>query len=155
MRCRPVLALPRPLARLAALGLLLLTALGLLAAPAGAAGLSSRPIGLSPAEQRTVLDLVDAICGDTWCEGDHAFDFRGFTCDTPAGTCVLRLRIARSGEEPLRWYVRSGTVTGFTRFSQMVETSASGHQSLAWPFYEALSEVVGEIEASVPAPRRR
>jgi hypothetical protein len=38
----------------------------------------------------------------------------------------------------------------------MVETSASGHRSLAWPFYEALTALVEDVEASVPeAPRRR
>ena len=140
----------RPLTRLAALALLLLTGLGLLTAPAGAAGLTSRQLGLSPAEQRTVLDLVDAICGDTWCEGDHAFRFQRFSCDRRRASCTLRLQLSSWSEEPRRWRTRSPRISGFPRYRDMVATGPGGGRSLQPAFYEAVGDAVRAAEATVP-----
>jgi len=115
-----------------------------LAGPASAA-----PPPLTDRQERVVLDLIDDICGDTWCEGDFAFDFRKFSCKE-AGDCKLRLRIAPYDEEPRQWLKRTGRVEGFTTFDQMVVTSPSGYQSLDRDFYLAVSDLIEKVEASVP-----
>ena len=114
-----------------------------LAGPADAA-----PPPLTVQQERVVLDLIDDICGDTWCEGDYAFDFQKFSCEQ--GSCSLRLRIAPYTDEALQWYRRTGQLEGFTAFDQMVVTSPSGYASLDPDFYAAVSDLVGRVEATVP-----
>lgn len=134
--------------RLATL-MVLVSSLGLLfAGPAAAVGPARS--GLTAQQERVVLHLIDDICGDTWCEGDFAFDFRRLSCEPAERSCELRLRIAPVGE-PLRWRWRSGEVEGFARFRQMVDTSATGRQSLNGDFYLAVSDLIARIEATVPA----
>jgi len=137
-----VRALSRRLVLPAVLGVALVAPL---AGPASAA-----PPPLSDRQERVVLDLIDDACGDSWCEGDFAFDFRKFSCKD-GGDCRLRLRIAPYDDEPLHWYRRTGLVQGFTTFDQMVVTSPSGYQSLDWDFYLAVSDVIDTVEASVPS----
>jgi len=137
-----VRVLSRRLVLPAVLGVALVTPL---AGPA-----SASPPPLTDRQERVVLDLIDDICGDTWCEGDFKFDFRKFSCKEDA-SCTLRLRIAPYDEEPLQWHRRSGQVEGFTTFEQMVVTSPSGYQSLDGDFYAAVSDLVEQVEASVPA----
>ena len=98
-----------------------------------------------------MLDLVDDICGDTWCEGDYAFDFRRLRCEAAERTCALTLRIARYGGDPLQWRWRTGEIHGFVRFRQMVVTAASGQRSLTPAFYSAVDALVQRVEAGVPA----
>ena len=129
-----------------------LAALTLSLVGAGAAPASAHPrapYDLTPRQEAVVLDLIDDICGDTWCEGDFAFDFRRFACSPEKRSCVLRLRIAYSGDDPLEWKWRSRQITGFPRFRHMVETSDTGYRSLDWDFYTAVSDAISSIEESV------
>ena len=127
---------------------LALSLVGIGTAPASAQP-ARAPYDLTPHQEAVVLDLIDDICGDTWCEGDFAFDFRRFECSPEQQSCTLRLRIASWAEEPLEWQWRSRQITGFPRFWQMVQTSDSGFQSLDWDFYLAVNDAISSIEASV------
>src|SRR5688572_13519096 len=53
--------------------------------------------GLSADQERTVVQLIDNICGDTWCEGDHNFRFDRLECKQPCGkaqgACTLTFRM--------------------------------------------------------------
>ena len=138
-------SLPR---RLAALVVLALSFAGLLGSPAHAST-TWTPV-LTGAQQRTVLDLIDDVCGDTWCEGDLRFDFRTFTCDRSHATCTLTVRLAPYTDGPTHWYRRSGPVSGFTRFPQMVATSPTGQRSLTPAFYDAVNVLVNAFEESLP-----
>ena len=137
--------LPRVL--LAALSVVVVAA-GPAAAPA-AAGPPTLRYALTASQERVVLRLVDDICGDTWCEGDHAMRFTGFTCSARRG-CVLRVRLASWSHEPLRWHDRSARVLGFPRFRDMVVTAPGGERSLQPAFFEAVGHAVRAMAASVP-----
>ena len=130
------------------LAALSLSLVGLGVAPASAE--ARAPYDLAPRQEAVVLDLIDDICGDTWCEGDFAFAFRRFSCSPERQSCTLRLRIASRATEPLEWRWRSREITGFPRFRQMVQTSETGYQSLDWDFYLAVSEAIRSIEQSLP-----
>ena len=130
---------------LARLLLVVLPVLALLPAPAAA----SPRYAVTAAQERVVLRLVDDICGDTWCEGDHAFRFRSFSCHPRRG-CVLRVELASWSQEPLRWRARSARVLGFPRFGDMVVTAPDGERSLRPAFYEAVGRAVRTMTASVP-----
>ncbi len=129
------------------LAALTLSLVGVAAAPASAQ--ARAPYDLTHRQEAVVLDLIDDVCGDTWCEGDSAFDFRRFHCSPETQSCVLRLRIASWDDDPLEWRWRSREITGFPRFRQMVQTSDSGYRSLDPEFYSAVSDAISSIEDSV------
>jgi hypothetical protein len=120
-----------------------------LAAPASASSPGPLRYALTGAQERIVLRLVDDVCGDTWCEGDHAMRFRSFTC-SPRRGCVLRMRLASWSQEPLRWHSRSARVLGFPRFADMVVTASGGERSLRPAFFEAVGRAVRTMADSVP-----
>ena len=110
---------------------------------------------LSPAQEKTALKLIDDICGDTWCEGDHDFAFEHLTCRSGSprspgnGVCTLKLRII-SRDDATRSYPRTCTTRGFAGFGSLVETASSGYQSLNWDYYLSLSDCINELEAELP-----
>ena len=80
---------------------------------------------LSTAQSRTVLKLIDDICGDTWCSGDYDFGFRRLTCATAARTCTLTLQVfPREGvPSSQKSYWRSCKTHGYRGFASLVDTS--------------------------------
>lgn len=101
-----------------------------------------------------MLKLIDDICGDTWCEGDHNFAFERLTCragttNAPnGGSCTLKLRLIPHDDNS-RSYRRTCTTGGFFGFDSLVETSQSGYPSLAWDYYLALTDCVALLESEL------
>ena len=112
--------------------------------------------GLTGKQAATVLELIDGICGDTWCEGDHNFRFDQIHCTRPCGTtpgtCRLAFRLFPydSDLETGPTYARTCKTAGFTGFPSLVETASNGYQSLNWDFYDALSACIGKVEEELP-----
>jgi len=112
---------------------------------------------LTKKQASTVLKLVDDICGDTWCEGDHNFHFdriqctRG--CQSSPGKCRLAFRLFPYGSDLATGptYPRSCETTGFTGFASLVDTAPNGYQSLNWQYYDALTACISELESKLPA----
>lgn len=110
---------------------------------------------LSPLQEATALKLVDDICGDTWCEGDHNFRFDRLDCRSGCGgqpgTCKLTFRIFSydTDVETGPTYARSCKTSGFTGFDSLVETQGN-HQALNWDYYEALTECIARVESRLP-----
>jgi hypothetical protein len=112
---------------------------------------------LTKKQASTVLQLIDDICGDSWCEGDHNFHFDRISCKqgcggTRAGTCEVTFRIFPydSDLETGPTYVRSCKTPGFTGVSSLVDIASNGYQSLHWDFYDALSACISEVESELP-----
>ena len=112
---------------------------------------------LTKKQAATVLKLIDNICGDSWCEGDHNFHFDQIQCQKPcgsarAGTCQVTFRIFPydSDLETGPTYVRTCKTPGFTGFSSLVDTAVNGYQSLNWDYYDALSACISEVESQLP-----
>ena len=112
---------------------------------------------LTKKQATTVLKLIDDICGDSWCEGDHNFHFDQIQCQPAcgkarAGTCQLTFRIFPydSDLETGPTYTRTCKTPGFTGFSSLVDTAESGYQSLHWDYYDALSACISDIESQLP-----
>ncbi|MDF3068730.1 MAG: hypothetical protein K0R38_4331 [Polyangiaceae bacterium] len=113
--------------------------------------------GLSPAQEKTTLKLIDDICGDTWCEGDNNFAFLALKCRAGSGnaahdgTCTLKLDIIpRVDETPAPRYRRTCTTSGFNGFTSLVTTSTHGYQALQPAYYDALSECINQLEEELP-----
>lgn len=137
----------RVLSRFVAVVLMVVVSAGLLAAPAAA---DLRPYRLTSWQERDVLRLIDELCGDIWCEGDHAFQFRRFSCHTKRGGCALVVRIASGSEEPLRWQWRAHPVRGYLRYADMVATGPDGQRSLRPAFLASVGDAVRAMQATVP-----
>ena len=112
---------------------------------------------LTKKQASTVLQLIDDICGDSWCEGDHNFHFDRIQCKPScgkarAGTCQVTFRIFPydSDLQTGPTYVRTCETPGFTGFSSLVDTASNGYQSLHWDYYDALSACISEVENELP-----
>lgn len=131
------------------------------AAPASSEGAQSseqdlRKNALTETQASAVLTLVDNICGDSWCEGDHNFHFDRIEC-TPAcrstpGTCRLRFRLFPYDSDLRQGpvYARSCETSGFYGFNSLVDTTENGYPSLNWEYYDQLSACIHEIEGKLP-----
>jgi len=106
---------------------------------------------LTAAQAKTALGLIDQICGDTWCDGDYDFGFRRLTCSKAAGTCTLTLQVfPREGVvSRARSYWRSCKTADFSGFDSLVNTGASGYQSLNNDYYDALSECLARVVSNL------
>jgi hypothetical protein len=113
---------------------------------------------LSKRQQATVLKLVDDICGDTWCEGDHNFSFDSLDCERACraqgaqeGSCELTFRVFSydTDLETGPTYTRSCRTEGFSGFDSLVE-SQGDYQSLAPAYYEALTQCISQVEDELP-----
>jgi hypothetical protein len=102
---------------------------------------------LTHAEVKTVLKLIDGVCGDTWCEGDNDFRFRHLFCESTSGTCALMFQTAaRDGASPPRWRWQTCRTTGFTGLDSLVDTAPGGYPSLKDSYYEALTACIDHLE---------
>lgn len=111
---------------------------------------------LTSKQASKVLELVDDICGDSWCEGDHNFHFDRIECSrgcgTASGTCRLAFRIFPydSDLKTGPTYALSCQTSGFNGFASLVDTAPNGDQSLNWQYYDALSACIDELERQLP-----
>jgi hypothetical protein len=109
---------------------------------------------LSDREQATVLKLIDDICGDTWCEGDHNFRFDRLECQKGCGgkdgTCKLTFRVFSydTDVETGPTFVRSCRTGAFTGFDSLV--TQGGFSSLEPAYYDALTACISRIEGELP-----
>jgi hypothetical protein len=109
------------------------------------------PNALSAAQAKTVLRLIDDICGDTWCDGDYDFGFRRLSCSSALHTCTLTLQaFPVEGVTALhRSYWRSCKTPGFAGFSSLVDTAPNGYQSLTEGYYDLLGECISRVESNL------
>ena len=111
---------------------------------------------LTKTQASTVLTLVDGICGDTWCEGDHNFRFDRIECSKACGklpgTCRLTFRIFPydSDVKTGPTFTRTCKTGGFQGFASLVETASNGYQALNWDYYDALSACINQVESELP-----
>ena len=110
---------------------------------------------LSGRQEATALKLIDDICGDTWCEGDHDFRFDRLQCQKGCGrnegSCMLTFRIFSydTDIETGPTYERACRTGGFTGFDSLVSTQGR-YPTLEPAYYDALSECISQIESQLP-----
>ncbi len=109
---------------------------------------------LTAAQSKTLLRLIDNLCGDTWCDGDYNFGFRKVSCNKSAKTCTLTLQVFPREGVPAtaKSYWRSCKTHGFRNFASLVVTAPSGYQSVQNDYYSQLTECIATLEAKLPRP---
>lgn len=109
---------------------------------------------LTRQQEATALKLIDDICGDTWCEGDHNFRFDRLECRTGCaskpGTCELTFRLFSydTDIETGPTYTRTCKTHDFKGFASLVDTQGS-YQTLNWDYYEALTACIARVESGL------
>jgi hypothetical protein len=110
---------------------------------------------LSEQQQAIVLKLIDDICGDTWCEGDHNFSFDRLDCQKGCngqdGSCQLSFRLFShdTDVDTGPTFARSCKTRGFSGFASLVRAQGT-LQSLQPAFYDALTDCISGVEAALP-----
>jgi hypothetical protein len=104
--------------------------------------------GLSRAEAAMVLDAIDDICGDTWCEGDHDFRFRRLRCEPRTSTCSLFFLMFPHGTAPTFASWRTCKTGDYAGLASLVETDARGVVALTPAYYETLTTCIAGLESS-------
>lgn len=109
------------------------------------------PNALTPAQTKTVLRLIDDICGDTWCDGDYDFGFRRLTCSGALHTCTLTLQAfpVEGVVASHKSYWRSCKTPGFSGFASLVNTATNGYQSLTDGYYDVLGECMARVQGNL------
>jgi hypothetical protein len=103
--------------------------------------------GLTREQAATAVDLIDDICGDSWCEGENDFEFRALGCSARTERCTLVFKIiprdSTPGAPPFFW--RSCTTGDFAGFESLVTTAENGYQALTPEYYDALTECISRL----------
>ncbi|HWL86190.1 MAG TPA: hypothetical protein VNO21_10330 [Polyangiaceae bacterium] len=108
------------------------------------------PSDLSDEQSKLVRQLLDDVCGDSWCEGAYEWKFPKVVCDFAGGTCTLTFLATDRGPTPAANYWRSCKVQDLTAFSDLVQTAPNGYSSLTDPFYDKVSACIDHIEHNLP-----
>lgn len=108
---------------------------------------------LTAKQAKLVVDELNDVCGDTWCEGDYSWDFSKIVCDFGKKTCTFTVKITDPGTDDStkddKVYWRSCKVAGVPGFTSMIDTAANGYQSLNETFYDKIDACVGKLEQGV------
>jgi hypothetical protein len=106
---------------------------------------------LSAAQKTAVLEQLNNICGDTWCDGDWSWSFKKVVCTLELGSCTWTALVTPSVPvaKPVPAYWRSCKVTGVHAFADLV-TTLNGFQTLNQNYYDASTDCVFKIEAKLP-----
>ena len=91
------------------------------------------------------LELIDNICGDTWCEGDFNFEFSQFELDTIKAEAKVSFKlISEWGKEP-KFYITYCIVKNIHFIGDVIGTYR-GRPELNNNFYEELSLCISDKE---------
>lgn len=118
---------------------------------------------LNGRQQAALLAEIDAVCGDTWCEGQFNYRFTSFECEK--GLCSLELFMWDYYGEPQSIYNdASGSagrlpaeritcdMKGFQKYGDLMESTAQGRPALSEKLYVDISDCIAKAEASSGVP---
>lgn len=102
----------------------------------------------SARQEKKVLQAIDNVCGDTWCEGDYNFQFNTFICDKKTNSCELNFQFIVTNDDGENEKFSPEQVCRFeniSEFSQLMD----GKWSLNDDFYQDVTECITEKESEV------
>lgn len=108
---------------------------------------------LSSEDEKKVLNMLDDVCGDTWCEGDYQWWFKKLRCSFDAKSCTLTMLVVDPAydDKPTRTFWRSCKISGLSGKDALTDVAANGYESLDDAFYDRVSDCVDGIESRIPA----
>ncbi len=91
----------------------------------------------SPEENARVLNAIDNICGDIWCEGYYEYKFLDLACDKNSHQCDLSFKFIESIDDRQKIYspVQVCHLEGIEGLDQVM----ANEQDLQFGFIDKLS----------------
>jgi hypothetical protein len=92
-------------------------------------------------QKQTVLQAIDNVCGDTWCEGDNSYRFESIDCSSREGRCQVGIRIVPPGKAEI------GARCSYAAhaYSDLVDDQET-FVTLNDKFYSSLTDCIGDAE---------
>lgn len=107
---------------------------------------------LTSSQESNVLEAIDNICGDTWCEGDFDYSFDKINCSVEDKSCELSfVYIYKVWNEEINEEVTLGTapmkctLSGIASYEDMIDIERQW-LDLSYDFYEKVTECVTDNE---------
>ena len=91
------------------------------------------------------LELIDNICGDTWCEGDFNFEFSEFELNAKKAEAKISFKLISDWGERPRFFETECTVENINSMDDVIG-SYRGRPELNNHFYEELSLCISDKE---------
>lgn len=99
-------------------------------------------------QKKQVLQAIDNVCADPWCEGDFNFQFNQFTCEKKSSTCELNFQFIKTddnGENPTFSGEQVCRFENIKSFNQLMENK----WSLNDEFYSEVTDCITEKEQTI------
>ena len=91
------------------------------------------------------LELIDNICGDTWCEGDFNFEFLEFELNAKKSEAKVSFKLISDWAKQPKFFVTECTVKNINSMDDVIG-SYRGRPELNNHFYEELSLCISDKE---------
>ena len=91
------------------------------------------------------LELIDNICGDTWCEGDFNFEFLEFELETKKAEAKVSFKLISDWGKKRKFFETDCTVKNINSMEDVIG-SYRGRPELNNHFYEELSLCISDKE---------
>jgi hypothetical protein len=109
--------------------------------------LKADSVGLTAAQAKNVLEALNNICGDTWCEGDYTWDFKKIVCTFGLRRCTITV-LATSYDTPPKSWWRSFRITGVNNYLSLMQSTAANSE-LNDAFYTRVDAAISAIEGKL------
>ena len=91
------------------------------------------------------LELLDNICGDTWCEGDFNFEFTDLEINKKDKSAVVNFEMIDEWYDTEKRFSTFCVVPNISSFKDVIDFN-SNKKYLTDYFYETLGECISERE---------
>ena len=97
-------------------------------------------------QRQLVLETIDNVCGDSWCEGDYNFEFVDFSCTRIKNSCDLSFYFINTDNDlEKKSQLQLCHFDNITKFEQVIDPS----QDLNNRFYELLDACISDREEDI------
>lgn len=98
-------------------------------------------------QKEAVINEIDNVCGDTWCEGDYNFKFNELACEKLTHTCELTFQFIALDDNEVEKFspIQVCRVENIKGFRDLMDNKHSLNEN----FYEAISDCISEKEGNI------
>ena len=107
--------------------------------------ISSSSFALDLSYRDLSLELIDNICGDTWCEGDFNFEFNNLEINKKDKSAVVNFEMIDEWYDTEKRFSTFCIIPNISSFKDIIDFN-SNKKYLTDYFYEALSECISDRE---------
>ncbi len=107
---------------------------------------------LNNAQKQDILNQIDSVCGDTWCEGEYNFSFDNIRCNSYTRSCVIDFKLIQyyydgDSYEPTReaYYSTSCSIGRVDSYYDLVDVEGR-YAGLNQNFYDRFSDCISVRE---------